>query len=337
MNKPVLYSRSPWLYKHDWLTNVMWQVFDDAQKMLKEIVNGRKLQANGVAAFYPANSVGDDIVVYEDEERVRLLLHNSFIILSMTAYLTFFSRLFPWQIHGEPSMVKMCFAAAHVHLCACCATSNTAHIFTCTCFRLFCFEHTRTKPNPSCTVVYLSCMRSDTERCTVSTFPTLIFWRVLCRPRCWAHCAHWGSRRRGLTKMRTLPCRISSHQRAQESRLVVVPVTLSTTVETSASLFHAPPSLGFFASKSTWIQISCLLHWNQHSFVYMDDGLESALLQPCILMWAVPSRAMQTLKCAACAGLHRHVCGHCRPWHGQVACFLWGKDWWLRQNYGSGV
>ena len=47
------------------------QVYEDAQKMLKEIVNGRKLQANGIAAFYPANAVGDDIEVYEDEERVR--------------------------------------------------------------------------------------------------------------------------------------------------------------------------------------------------------------------------------------------------------------------------
>jgi 5-methyltetrahydrofolate--homocysteine methyltransferase len=49
------------------------KVFDDAQKMLKEIVNGRKLQANGVAAFYPANSVGDDIEVYEDEDRSKTI------------------------------------------------------------------------------------------------------------------------------------------------------------------------------------------------------------------------------------------------------------------------
>jgi 5-methyltetrahydrofolate--homocysteine methyltransferase len=41
--------------------------------MLKEIVNGRKLQANGVAAFYPANSVGDDIEVYEDEDRSKTI------------------------------------------------------------------------------------------------------------------------------------------------------------------------------------------------------------------------------------------------------------------------
>mmetsp|Transcript_39372 Transcript_39372/g.104540 ORF Transcript_39372/g.104540 Transcript_39372/m.104540 type:complete len:478 (+) Transcript_39372:241-1674(+) len=45
------------------------KVFDDAQKMLKHIIDGRRLQANGVVAFLPANSVGDDIEVYEDEAR----------------------------------------------------------------------------------------------------------------------------------------------------------------------------------------------------------------------------------------------------------------------------
>lgn len=54
------------------------KVFDDAQKMLKTLVAGRKLEANGVVAFYPANSVGDDIEVYEDEERttVKQVLHT---------------------------------------------------------------------------------------------------------------------------------------------------------------------------------------------------------------------------------------------------------------------
>jgi len=54
------------------------KVFDDAQKMLKSIIDGRKLQANGVAAFYAANAVGDDIEVYEDDERsaVKRVLHT---------------------------------------------------------------------------------------------------------------------------------------------------------------------------------------------------------------------------------------------------------------------
>jgi 5-methyltetrahydrofolate--homocysteine methyltransferase len=48
------------------------KVFDDAQKILKSICDGRKLQANGVVAFYAANAVGDDIEVYEDDERTAV-------------------------------------------------------------------------------------------------------------------------------------------------------------------------------------------------------------------------------------------------------------------------
>ena len=40
------------------------QVFAEGEKMLERIVNERWLKANGAVAFYPANSVGDDIEVY---------------------------------------------------------------------------------------------------------------------------------------------------------------------------------------------------------------------------------------------------------------------------------
>ena len=45
------------------------KVFADAKEMLKKIVEGRWLQANGVFAIYPANSVGDDIELYANEKR----------------------------------------------------------------------------------------------------------------------------------------------------------------------------------------------------------------------------------------------------------------------------
>jgi len=44
------------------------RLFEDAQAMLKEIVAQKSLQAVGVVAFYPAQSVGEDIDVFEDEE-----------------------------------------------------------------------------------------------------------------------------------------------------------------------------------------------------------------------------------------------------------------------------
>jgi 5-methyltetrahydrofolate--homocysteine methyltransferase len=45
------------------------KVFADAQALLEKIVKGQWLQADGVVAFYPANAIGDDIVLYSDEAR----------------------------------------------------------------------------------------------------------------------------------------------------------------------------------------------------------------------------------------------------------------------------
>ena len=45
------------------------ELFDDAQAMLKELIDGGQLQARGVYGFWPAASDGDDIVVYKDESR----------------------------------------------------------------------------------------------------------------------------------------------------------------------------------------------------------------------------------------------------------------------------
>ena len=43
------------------------KVFEDAQRMLKRIIEGRWLQCHGVMALLPAQSVGDDIEIYADE------------------------------------------------------------------------------------------------------------------------------------------------------------------------------------------------------------------------------------------------------------------------------
>ena len=48
-------------------------LFDNAQELLKEIVGKRLLKANAVYGFYPANSDGDDIVVYADVTRAKVL------------------------------------------------------------------------------------------------------------------------------------------------------------------------------------------------------------------------------------------------------------------------
>jgi 5-methyltetrahydrofolate--homocysteine methyltransferase len=45
------------------------ELFDDAQALLNHIVAKNLLVAGGVHAFWPANSIGDDVELYTDEER----------------------------------------------------------------------------------------------------------------------------------------------------------------------------------------------------------------------------------------------------------------------------
>ena len=45
------------------------KLFNDAQVMLKKLVNEKWLTAKAVIGFYPANSMQDDIEIYSNEER----------------------------------------------------------------------------------------------------------------------------------------------------------------------------------------------------------------------------------------------------------------------------
>ena len=45
------------------------KLFDDAQRLLKRTIDNKLLHARGVYGFWPAASVGDDILVYEDADR----------------------------------------------------------------------------------------------------------------------------------------------------------------------------------------------------------------------------------------------------------------------------
>ena len=45
------------------------KLYEEAQAMLKMIMEKKRLKLNGIIGFYPANSVGDDIEVYPDESR----------------------------------------------------------------------------------------------------------------------------------------------------------------------------------------------------------------------------------------------------------------------------
>ena len=45
------------------------ELFDDAQAMLKSLVEGGRLKARAVYGFFPANAAGDDVEVYADDSR----------------------------------------------------------------------------------------------------------------------------------------------------------------------------------------------------------------------------------------------------------------------------
>lgn len=68
------------------------KLFDDAQALLKEIIDNKLLTARAVVGFYPANTVGDDIILHDFEEITREIpcekhgvhQHTSYNVLSNT-------------------------------------------------------------------------------------------------------------------------------------------------------------------------------------------------------------------------------------------------------------
>ncbi len=64
----MLAGRYPVIFKDSIVGAEAKKLFDDANKMLDEIVRNRSLQANGVVAFYPAVNRGDDVDLMKDGE-----------------------------------------------------------------------------------------------------------------------------------------------------------------------------------------------------------------------------------------------------------------------------
>ncbi|XP_059179228.1 methionine synthase-like [Physella acuta] len=52
------------------------KVFDDANKLLEKTIKEKKLKATATIAFYPANSVGDDIEVYDEDGNTIAILYG---------------------------------------------------------------------------------------------------------------------------------------------------------------------------------------------------------------------------------------------------------------------
>jgi len=59
----------PKIFKDETVGEEAKKLFDDAQKMLKQIIDQKLITANGIIGFYRANSSGDDILLYDDDSR----------------------------------------------------------------------------------------------------------------------------------------------------------------------------------------------------------------------------------------------------------------------------
>jgi len=55
------------------------KLFADAQQLLAQIVTGKWLQPRGIYGFFPANRVGDDVELYTDESRSKVLTRFHFL------------------------------------------------------------------------------------------------------------------------------------------------------------------------------------------------------------------------------------------------------------------
>jgi 5-methyltetrahydrofolate--homocysteine methyltransferase len=68
-----LHGRYPDILKDEKVGVEATKLFNDAQKLLARIVAEKRYTAKAVIGFWPCNAVGDDIEIYADEQRSRVL------------------------------------------------------------------------------------------------------------------------------------------------------------------------------------------------------------------------------------------------------------------------
>lgn len=68
-----LHGKFPRILKDEVVGKEATQLYEDARKMLKQIVDEKWLTAKASYGIFPANSIDDDIEIYSDEQRTSLL------------------------------------------------------------------------------------------------------------------------------------------------------------------------------------------------------------------------------------------------------------------------
>jgi len=67
-----LKGRYPKIFEDATVGSRAKELFDDAQKLLQEIIDKQLLKAKGIYGFFPANSMEDDIQIFVDESRTKV-------------------------------------------------------------------------------------------------------------------------------------------------------------------------------------------------------------------------------------------------------------------------
>jgi 5-methyltetrahydrofolate--homocysteine methyltransferase len=66
-----LHGKFPAILSDEVVGEAATKLYQDAQEMLTQIIEEKWLKASAVVGLFPANSVGDDIAIYSDEERTH--------------------------------------------------------------------------------------------------------------------------------------------------------------------------------------------------------------------------------------------------------------------------
>jgi 5-methyltetrahydrofolate--homocysteine methyltransferase len=91
------------------------ELFDDAQRLLEQIVAKNLLVARGVHAFWPANSIGDDVGAYTDETRTEKLATFYFLRQQMQKPAGQFNHCLADYVAPESSASLRPAAAGETH------------------------------------------------------------------------------------------------------------------------------------------------------------------------------------------------------------------------------
>ena len=74
-----LTGRYPAIFEDEIVGEAAKKLFEEAQELLKVIVDGKLLKAKAVYGLFPANAIGDDVELYKDESRTELAAKFHFL------------------------------------------------------------------------------------------------------------------------------------------------------------------------------------------------------------------------------------------------------------------